>query len=151
MRICADEHVSPEIVRLVHEIALSPGWELSHVFDGGWGGTDDVVWITRFARNGGQALLTADKDFIKRHHQVLAVCDTGLRVVHMPKKWANERRRMQAAHILFWWNQIEAALSNSAPRQCYKVPWSFTDSSLGPIKLDFENARRKIKKAERRA
>ena len=35
MKIRADEHVSPEIVRAVRDIALTPPFELSHVFDDG--------------------------------------------------------------------------------------------------------------------
>ncbi len=153
MKICADEHVSPEIVRVVREIALNPSWELSHVFDAGQGGADDVPWITQFARNGGKAILTADADFHKRPHQVMAVCNTGLIVVHLHPRWANSRRTMQTSHILFWWEAIEGTLKLAKPRQCWKVPFSFPEQKreLTQTGLDYEEARKKLKRQEQRA
>ena len=152
MRIRADEHVSPEIVRIVRELALCPGWEFTHVVDAGGQGTGDVTWITEFARDGGDAIVSADKDFLKRHHQVLAVCQTGLRVIHLPARWANSPCRLQAAHVLLWWDRIEETLKTCERRQCWRVPWSFSErSELVRIKVDYERARKKVKRAGRRA
>ena len=110
MKIRADEHVSKEIGRAVRELALSPGFELTHVIEIGDRGSDDVHWITRFALDGGDAIISADTDFCKRPHQVMAVNNTGLRLIHLPSRWANARGDLQAAHILLWWRRIEAKL-----------------------------------------
>jgi hypothetical protein len=151
VKLRADEHISPEIVRAVREMALSPGWELSHVYDDGHGGYGDVSWITKFARAGGKAILTADTDFHKRHNQIMAVWDTGLAVVHFPAKWANSKCRMQAAHTLFWWERIEALLANAHPRQCWRVPWEFsTTGEFKQVKIDYDKARKKLQRAKQR-
>ncbi|MGC2408680.1 MAG: DUF5615 family PIN-like protein [Methyloceanibacter sp.] len=150
MKIRADEHVSPPIVRWIRELGLTPGWELTSVREEGHGGDHHVTWVTKFARDGGHAILSADKDFLKRHQQIVAICDTGLRVVHMPPKWANSIRSIQAAHMLFWWNKIEATLADSRPREFWRVPWGFADSSLILQKVDYEESRKRLKKAQRR-
>jgi PIN like domain len=137
-------------VRWIRELRLSPGWELTSVREEGHGGDHDVTWVTKFAREGGHAILSADKDFLKRHQQIVAICDAGLRVVHMPPKWANSIRSIQAAYMLFWWNKIEARLADSKARQFWKVPWGFADSPLILQKVDYEESRKRLKKTQRR-
>ena len=151
MRIRADEHVSPPIVRWIRELGLSAGWQLTSVREEGHDGDPDITWVTKFARDGGEAILSADKDFLKRPQQIVAICDTGLRVIHMPPRWANSIRSIQAAHILFWWHKIEATLVSSKPRQFWRVPWGFADSPLTLQKVDYEDPRRRLKKAQRRS
>jgi hypothetical protein len=81
LRIRADEHISPEIVRAVREIALSAGWELTQVTDVGDRGSSDEHWATKFAGEGGNAILSGDTDFFKHHQLVLAINRSGLRVM----------------------------------------------------------------------
>ena len=151
MKIRADEHVSPEIVRAVRDLALTPPFELSHVFDEGHGGLGDVSWVTKFAETGGKVILTADGDFLNRPHQVMAVWNKELVVIHLPSKWQNARRNEQAAHILLWWDRIEKKLSVATPRQCWRVPFEFSrEAELTKLSVDYGKARKKFEKAERR-
>lgn len=152
MKICADEHVSTEIVRAVRDMALGSGFELTSVRELGEDGQADVHWITRFANNGGGAILSADTDFFKRPHQVMAVQKTGLKVIHLPARWANSRCELQAAHILLWWRRIEATLVAMQQRECYRPPWNIAeDGALQKIAIDFHDAERKLKREEVRA
>lgn len=148
MKVRADEHVSQEIVQAVQGIALSPGWELSHVITTSGAGTDDVPWITSFANDGGNVILTGDNDFLKRHHQVMAVHAAGLKVIHLPHKWCNARCDLQAAFILTWWKRIENKLAGCAARECWKPPWNLVETGdLMKITIDYEKARRKVRKS----
>lgn len=153
MRIRADEHVSPEIVRAVREMALTPGWEITQVTQVGDRGSEDEHWISKFAREGGHAVLSGDTDFFKRHHLVLEVNKTGLRVIHLPSKWANARCDLQAAHILLWWRRIEKTISTMSGRQCYRPKWNIKeDGELDRIKVDYQDADRwQRKRAKRNA
>lgn len=150
MRIRADEHVAPAIVDAVNEIAISDGFELTSVLGSGQKGASDVHWITAFAAEEGEAILTADTDFLKAPPQVTAVERTGVRVIHMPSAWANAPLAMQAAHILLWWRRIEAQLSAMKARECYSPPFNLNeDATLRKIPLDFQAATKKLKKAGR--
>jgi len=152
LRIRADEHVSPEIARAVREMALSPGWELSHVLEIGEGGSKDEHWITRFSKSGGAAILSADTDFLKSPPQVVAVFRTGVKVIHLPAAWANSKAALQAAHILLWWDRIERKLSEMNQRECWRPPWNLNVSGeLRKIDVDFQEAQKKLRKANRRS
>ena len=111
MIVRADEHISTAIVEIICNRALSEDWALSSVAGVGQSGSSDVSWITDFAKNaGGQSILTADTDFLHKPPQVVAIYDTGLKVIHLPPKWATAKGHMQLAHLLQWWKRIEATL-----------------------------------------
>lgn len=150
MKVRADEHVSLEIVRAVREMALSPAWELSSVYEIDRG-ADDVHWLTKFAREGGKAIITADTDFFKSPAQVVAVFNTGIRVIHFPPKWANAIGRLQAAHTLLWWRRIEAQIEGMKDRECYRPPWNITEEgTLARVQIDYAEAHKKLRKSARR-
>ena len=151
MKIRADEHVSPTIVRMVCELASTPNFELSSVYDVGHDGTEDQYWATAFAGEGGEVILTADTDFFKKPHLVVAIDNTGLRVIYLPPRWANAPGHMRAAHILMWWARIEKKLSESNPREIWTVPWNVNeDGELKRKKVNYGAHHKKIRKARRR-
>ena len=150
MRIRADEHVSREIVRIICELPLSHDFELSSIFDVGHGGSPDEYWATEFAKEGGNAILTADTDFFRKPNQIVAIDQTGLKVIHLPSRWANAQAHLQAAHILMWWSRIEAKLHKANPREVWMVPWNINEAGeLKRKKVDYGAAHKKFKKAKR--
>lgn len=152
MRIRADEHVAPAIVEAINRIALGSGFELTSVLTTGFKSASDVHWITAFAADGGDAILTADTDFLKQPPQVQAVERTGVRVIHLPSQWANAALALQASHLLAWWKRIEAQLTSMAGRQCYTMPFNVSeDAQLRRVPLDFQKMSKKAKKANRPA
>ena len=152
MRIRADEHVSPKIVRIICELALTPQFELSSVYDEGHDGTIDQYWVTAFANAGGNAIVSADKDFFRRPHQVVAIDKTGLRVIYLPPKCANAPGYLQASHVLMWWPRIERKLAEAKAREVWVVRWNISEAGeLVRKKVDYGAYRKKLKKAERRA
>ena len=96
--------------------------------------------------------MSADTDFFRKPNQVVAIDQTGLRVVHMPSKWANAKGHLQAAHILMWWPHIEAKLAEAKPREMCVVPWNIKqDGEMVRKKVDYGAFRKKSRKAERRS
>lgn len=129
-------------------MALTRGFEFSHVYDAGQGGQADEHWITAFAKDGGKAIITADSDFHKRPPQVVAVFNTGMRVIHLPSKWGNARGYLQAAHILLWWGRIEKCVTAMNDRECYRPPWNMIETGkLAKVDVDFQEAHRKLRHA----
>ena len=117
--------------------------------DAGDRGAADEHWITRFAKDGGQAIVTADTDFIHKPPQVLAVANTGMKVLHMPSRWANATGNLQAAHILIWWPRIETRILEMKPRECYQPEWNVSGvtGQFKKVVIDFAKAHKKAKKA----
>lgn len=141
--------MSPEIVETVCRICLSDNWHLDHVYDAGEKGAPDEHWITTFAKNGGQAILTADSDFTHKAPQVVAVFRTGIRVIHLPSKWGTASGYLQAAHILCWWPRIERQLTDMKGRECYQPEWNVSGASgsFKKVTIDFAKAQKKLRKA----
>lgn len=116
----------------------------------GQSGYSDIHWVTAFANAGGTAIITADTDFIHTPPQVDAVFRTGIRVIHLPSRWAQSKISLQTAHLLIWWNRIETKITEMKPRECFQPKWNVTeDGELQQIRLDFGKAQKKLKKDKR--
>lgn len=152
MKVRADEHVSQEIVRIVCDLVLTPPFDLSTVYGAGHGGTEDHHWITEFAKEDGKAILSADKDFFTKPSQVVAIDQTGLRVIYLPPKWANAAAHLQAAFILTWWPRIEETIKAAKPREIWTLRWNISeDGELLRKKIDYGHFRKKLRKANRKS
>lgn len=98
--------------------------------------------------DGGHAILSADRDFLENPPQVDAVFRTGAKVIHLPPKWGQAKGRLQAAHILMWWDRIERCVTTMQARQCYRPPWNINEvGELHKVAIDFQSAQKKLKKA----
>lgn len=115
-------------------------------------GQSDVHWITEFMSDGGDAILTADRDFLESPPQVAAVFSTGAKVIHLPAKWGQARGALQASHILMWWARIEDCLLSMKGRQCFRPPFNITETgALQRVQIDFQAAQKKMKKAAKKS
>ena len=143
--------MSEKIVASISDLTLIRNLEISSIYSASQRGSSDFHWATQFSKEGGDAIITADTDFFKRHHLVVAIQDTGLKVIHLRSQWANSRFTLQAAFLLLWWDRIYDTLSTCDKRELYQVPWQFgLEANLVRKPLDFQNARKKVKKANRR-
>lgn len=126
MKIRSDEHIAPKIIASLKALAFRGEIDISSVLDEKLGlrGSSDVHWITEFARSGGTAILTADTDFLKTPPQVDAVFRTGVKVIHLPNRWAQSKLSLQAAHLLIWWGRIEKKIIDMKPRECFSAKWN---------------------------
>jgi hypothetical protein len=78
LRIRADEHIAPKITKAVQSLILADGWELTHVREFHAARTADETWIPRFAAEGGQVFLSADRKMLSRPHQLAAIAEGNL-------------------------------------------------------------------------
>lgn len=135
----------------VRELALSPSWEFTSILEIGDDGSSDVHWITNFSRDGGHAILSADKDFTSLEPQINAVFDTGIRVIQLPGKWGNAKGYLQAAHILQWWARIERKITEMMGRECFRPEWNIKETGeMRQVKIDFARAQRQRRRARKR-
>lgn len=129
MIIVADEHISPRIVKAVNELALTKNWRFSHVIGSEYRSRPDEDWVESFAKNGGNAIISADRAMLKRPSLLEKLKVNSIVAVYLPSEWASSKRNHQAAHILYWWPHIEAALTSSAPGDVCIVPRGFAGTS----------------------
>jgi hypothetical protein len=155
LNICGDEHVSPWIVKIIQESCLSNQHTLFTVDDFRARGVDDQIWVRTFSGRGGNAIIGADAAMTRRPHEVVAICEAGVRLILLPPQWANAKRHLQASHLLYWWPHIEVSLEDAASERCLRVPWGWPETAgaaaLKPVRLDLQDAYRKIERAAKRA
>ena len=132
MKLIADEHVSQKIVRAVSEMALDPNWNLSSIITDGneFRGQHDEDWISIFAGNGGQVIVSADRKMLKRPTLIKKVCQLGLIGIYFPAEWAESRCGRQAAHMLYWWPRIEQTILACQKGTAWVVPKGFGSGDL---------------------
>ena len=150
MKICADENVAPALSQLIREQLLSHGFTLETVDDHQARGVQDQIWVRTFADAGGDAIVGADFNMTKRPHEVVAISETGLRLVILDEKWARQKKHIQIAYLFYWWPEIERTLKGSAKAKCFKVPWGWPSDTTDQIKtlqLDVQKAYKKLKKS----
>ncbi|PDT82956.1 hypothetical protein [Sinorhizobium sp. BJ1] len=122
MNIIGDEHVSPKIVRAVREIALRRTWTLEHVIGSAYRSRPDEDWIAAFAHAGGHVFLSADRDMLRRPTLLAKISQLDLIGIYLPAQWAEARKQYQAAHILYWWPEIERVIETCQKGTAWIVP-----------------------------
>ena len=150
MKLCADENIAPKLSAMIREQLCSRDFLLETVDDHAAKGVDDQIWVRNFAKAGGEAVVSGDAAMTKKHHEVLAIHETGLRLVVLDERWARQKKHLQIAYLFFWWPSIEEVLRTARQGQCFKVPWAWpADPSARSIKalsLDVQEAYRKLKR-----
>ena len=152
MRICADENVAPLLSALIRDALLGRHNVLETVDDHQAKGVEDDIWVRKFGRAGGEAIVGADAKMLTRPHEVVAIVESGLRLVVLPAPWVNAKINVQISFLFYWWPHIEAVLATSRKGQCFKVPWGWGDATdaIKPFTVDAQAAYKKVKRAERR-
>ena len=131
MRIIGDEHVSPRIVQSIRELAIArkPGWTMEAVNQSEYATNEDEDWVAAFARDGGNVILSADRQMLKRPTLISHIARTGLVGIYVRGGYANADRVRQAAHLLFWWPKIEAKIETAPAGSAWIVPNGFSERS----------------------
>jgi hypothetical protein len=149
LRICADENVAPKLTELICEQLLSKSNILQTVDHYQAKGVDDPIWVRKFASAGGEAIVSGDFNLTKRASEIVAIAETGLRLIVLDQKWPRAPKHIQIAYLFYWWPEIEKVFAGAKPGQCFKVPWSWPeklDGLIEPLKLDVQGAYKKLKK-----
>ena len=148
MRLCADENVSSALSALICEQLLSKGMVLDTVDDHRARGVDDQIWVRRFAEAGGHAIIGGDAAMTKKPHEIVAINETGLRLIVLDERWPRQKKNVQISYLFYWWPHIEEALSSAKKGACLKVPWGWgeTKGAIKPIQIDLQHAYGQVKR-----
>ncbi len=112
MIICADENVAPKLSALIREQLLSKQNTLAVVDDYQAKGVDDQIWVRHFAKAGGHSIVGGDFAMTKKPHEIIAIVETGLRLILLDQKWPQAQKHVQISYLFYWWPHIEVQLEN---------------------------------------
>lgn len=148
MRICADENVAPKLSALIREQLLTRPHTLQTVDDFQAKGMEDQIWVRRFADEGGEAIVGGDFAMTKKPHEIVAIAETGLRLVVLDQRWPREPRHIQISYLFYWWPHIERALSTAPHGQCLKVPWGWGEpkGAIKQVSVDVQKAYAQVRR-----
>lgn len=152
MKICADENVAPKLTQLLREQLLATSNTLHTVDDYQAKGVDDPIWVRKFADSGGEAIVGGDVAMTKRATEVVAIAETGLRLIVLDQRWPRAPKHVQISYLFYWWPEIEKVLASAKSGQCFKVPWGWpekTDGAIKPITVDVQSAYKKLRKTKK--
>lgn len=124
MKLIGDEHVSPKIITEIREKCLPSraGWTIESVVGSKYAGREDEDWVSAFASDGGNVLISADRDMLQRHTMIVQIALTGLVGIYVRGGYANSTRLEQLAHIFAWWPKIEEKIIDAAPGSVWIIP-----------------------------
>lgn len=153
MKICADENVAPKLTGLIKEVLLSSDMTIDTVDEYSARGVEDQIWVRQFAAAGGEAIVGGDFALTQRPHEIVAIRETGLRLIVLDQKWPRQKRNIQISYLFYWWPHIEEVLRKSRPGECYAVPWGWgtPEGAIKPIKVDIDKAYKQMRKNSNRA
>lgn len=140
MRVRANEHVSPKIIQVLRIASLNSDWELTGVREFHGARTADQTWVPRFAAEGGQAIITADANMLKRPHLIAAIQQAGVRGLILPSVRAQARRHVQASSLIYFWPQIEAAFGDALPGEFWRLPTTLHAGALEKLNVNYAAA-----------
>lgn len=147
MKVCADENVALALSDLIRLHLLSAGFTLDNIDDHQARGVDDQIWVRNFADKAGEAIVGADMAMTKRPHELIAIHQTGLRLIVLDERWVRQKKHIQISYLFYWWPHIETVLKTAQPGECFKVPWGWAGDagSIKPIPVDLQGAYKKVK------
>ena len=150
MKLCADENVAVAVSDLIRTHLLSSGNTLDNIDDHLARGVDDQIWVRTFADAGGEAIIGADMGMTKRCHEIVAIAETGLRLIILDEKWVRQKKHLQISHLFYWWPHIETVLASAKAGKCFKVPWGWSgdETAIKPITVDLQKAYKQMRKAK---
>jgi hypothetical protein len=148
VRICADENVSSRLVEIVNDLSSGPP-RLEHVSEIDALGVEDCIWVRAFAQQGGEAVITADAKMSKRQAELLAVGETGLKLVILPTQYQQGGIRFQTAYMLLSWPLI-IKLVGEGPRGGFlRLSQITLPRAQAWEKIDVQDTKRRLRKATR--
>ena len=149
MKICADENVSWKLVAVLNDLGRDMP-RLLHANDIGAKGVKDVIWVRAFANDGGEVIVSADSMMTQRQAELIAIGETGLKLIVLPSNYEKSRILHQTAYLLFWWPKILELAGQGRKGSYLKLPWNLNMPKI-PVwqKIDLEAARQRLKKSTR--
>lgn len=127
----ADEHISHRIVKAINDLARLPdGWNLGSVKKSDFTGMEDEDWIDAFSADGGNGIVSADKQMLKRPTLVRQISSTGLVAIYFPgefgegghKAYPGKGRMYQMAYTAYWWHSMQVTFASASEGTAWIMP-----------------------------
>ena len=124
MRFFVDNNIAPAIARALHALADYDDHEVYHLKDKFDRATNDEVWLTTLAQEGGWVILSGDHRITKRPHERQAWLESGLTAFFLAKRWMTTGFHQQAWMLVRWWPEIFAQAARVESGTGFLIPFA---------------------------
>lgn len=87
----------------------------------------DVPWLTRYAKDGGQIVITGDCGMIEKPHELMALQQNGFVVVLFERAWSNWDFFKKSSLLLHYWITLAHRVKKSAKGALWRMPSVWKD------------------------
>lgn len=124
MKIALDQNLPPKLVGVIiglfedgpkHDVCSSKKYEPELK-------TPDLMWIQRFAAEGGQVVISGEKEMRSVPHVIKGIEETGVVAYFVPGAWSQFKMEDKAGYVLIWWNRIVDHAASAPAGSCWMIP-----------------------------
>jgi hypothetical protein len=160
VKIAFDENVPVQMVRVFKALGQEKRFKKLNIeiksavdytpkpTDPDYSPNNDVPWLTRFARAGGQVVISGDTEMIEVPHELEALRRGAFTVFFFERKWSRWSFYEKTSHLLFHWPVILAKLKAAKRPRFWCVPNHFKADG---VLRDVTPGAKEIKKAKPRS
>lgn len=137
MKIRLDENLSYRVANAVMAFTANrAGFEVSWVRQDNPAATHDPAWLSKFAADDGDVVLSGDWNILKHWPDLIAYTESGLVSFFPPYAFKGLKGFGQAALILRWWPAIieKAKQSKRGDRWRFPMSWTPNIDSMEPLR-----------------
>lgn len=133
MKVAFDENIPIGMVRVFQTLAAEGQILEAEIHYAGdyrpTGERGDENWIVRFAKDGGNVIVSGDERMRSLPQERAALAQTGMITFFFDSQWSSKNFFVKAAMLLNWWPKIMDVAKNSEPGQCWQIPfaWNWTN------------------------
>lgn len=139
MKIALDQNLPPKLVGVItglyedgerHDVCSSKKYEPQIK-------TPDLMWIQAFVADGGQVIISGEREMRSVPHVQKGIAETGVIAYFVPTAWNAFKMEDKAGHLLIWWNRIVGHAATAPAGSLWLIP----PSQSGPFKpITYEKA-----------
>ena len=137
MKVRLDENLSYRVAGAIRAILTGrTGLHVDWVRDIHPPSTKDPSWISQFAAEGGNAIVSGDANILQHWPDLIAYMESGLVSFFPPPSFDKLKGYGQASLILRWWPCIVEKIKVSSPGDAWRLPMSWTPEMTAFKKLE---------------
>lgn len=141
MKVAFDEHIPPALARALQ--ALADAGDLEDVqfcsardYAPKSKPDTDVPWIQAFAADGGNVLISGERQMRAIPEVHAGIRETGVVSFYVPPSWNHFDMARRVAFILAWWGRIVAKAKDSQPGDAWIIPLAWGASAFRRVKVE---------------
>jgi hypothetical protein len=119
---------------------------------------NDAPWISRFAADGGRAIISGNTRMKSQPHERLALVQSGLVTIFFESQWSQWRFFKKCSLLLHWWPEIISTVKKAPSGTFWHIPAHWSDGALRQVssedqklvRVEQQKSEREVVRAKRR-